>query len=246
MIWNKLEILRNTYLKLGLSNAIDYEKYLTISIVYNSAKIERCSLSEIDTKLLLENNITAKGKSLSDHLMVKDHYNTLLFLKEISKERRKISIDLIKQVAGLVIKNTGHTVNAIGQNFDTSKGDVNKVENLLNDLVKNVNEKIDSVSGNEILKLSADIHYNLINIHPFGKGNGKTARLMMNYIRMYHNEPLIKIFADDRVKYMNALNKTEEKGDLSIFRDFICYQQIKFYKAELDKFKQKDKYKLLS
>ncbi len=44
-----------------------------ISIVYNSTKIEGCSLSENDTKLLLENDITAKGKPLSDHLMVKDH-----------------------------------------------------------------------------------------------------------------------------------------------------------------------------
>jgi len=72
-MWKELEILRSKYLKLGLSNAIDYEKFSMISIVYNSTKIEGCSLSENDTKLLLENDITAKGKPLSDHLMVKDH-----------------------------------------------------------------------------------------------------------------------------------------------------------------------------
>jgi len=58
---------------------------------------------------------------------------------------------------------------------------------------------------------------------------------------MYHNEPLIKIFTEDRAEYIEALNKTEELGDISIFRDFICSQQIKFYNAEIAKFKRKDK-----
>jgi Fic family protein len=108
-------------------------------------------------------------------------------------------------------------------------------------LVENVNQRIDHVSGNEVLKLSADVHYNLINIHPFGDGNGRTARLMMNYIQMYHHEPLIKIFTEDRAEYIDALNKTEESEDISIFRDFICSQQVKLYKAEIDKFRRKDK-----
>ncbi|MBN2728814.1 MAG: Fic family protein [Bacteroidales bacterium] len=170
--------------------------------------------------------------------------------------KKKISIDLIKQVAGLVMKNTGGIVNTIPVTFDTSAGDLrkaqvyvdkkyfpdySKVENLLAQLVENMNQRLDKVFDNEILKLSADIHYNLVNIHPFGDGNGRTSRLMMNYIQMYHNEPLIKIFTEDRAEYIEALNKTEELEDISIFREFICSQQIKFYKAEIKKFKSKDK-----
>lgn len=256
IMWKELEILRKKYLELGLSDAIDYEKFSMISIIYNSTKIEGCSLTENDTKLLLENDITAKGKPLSDHLMVKDHFSAFIFLKEIAKKKEKISIDFIKQVAELVMKNTGGIVNTMSGTFDTSVGDLrkaqvyverkyfpdfSKVENLLNKLIDNVNQRIDIVSGNEILKLSADIHYNLVNIHPFGDGNGRTSRLMMNYIQMYHQEPLIKIFTEDRAEYIDALNNTEKLEDISIFRDFICQQQIKFYKAEIDKFKRKDK-----
>jgi len=255
-MWNELEILRKEYLDLGLSEAIDYEKFSMISIVYNSTKIEGCSLTENDTKLLLENDITAKGKPLADHLMVKDHYSAFIFLKEIAKQKKKISIDLIKQVAGLVMKNTGGVVNSMAGSFDTSKGDLrkaqvyvdrkyfpdfSKTEQLLIELVDNVNQRLDNVFNNDVLKLSADIHYNLVNIHPFGDGNGRTSRLMMNYIQMYHNEPLIKIFTEDRAEYIKALNKTEVDEDISIFRDFICSQQIKFYKTEIKKFKQKDK-----
>ena len=255
-MWEELEILRKEFHELGLSEALDYEKFSMISIVYNSTRIEGCSLTENDTRLLLENNITARGKSLTDHMMVKDHYSALIFLKEISEQKKKISIDLIKQIAGLVMKNTGGSVNTISGTFDTSAGDLRKaqvyvdkkyfpdftkVENLLMNLVDNINQRIDKVSGIEVLKLSADIHYNLVNIHPFGDGNGRTSRLMMNYIQMYHKEPLIKIFTEDRSDYIDALNKTEEFEDISIFRDFICTQQIKLYKAEIDKFKRKDK-----
>lgn len=81
-MWDKLKILRSRYIDHRIMDSIDYEKFCMISIVYNSSKIEGCSLTETDTKILIENNITAKGKPLTDHLMVKDHYNAFLELKK--------------------------------------------------------------------------------------------------------------------------------------------------------------------
>ena len=254
-MWKKLEILREKYLNLNLSEVIDYEKFSMISIVYNSTKIEGCSLTENDTKVLLEKDLTAKGKPLSDHFMVKDHYAAFLYIKEHAKVKRKLSIAFLKEIAALVMKNTGGQVNTISGEFDTSKGDLRlaqvyvdnkyfpdfkKVEKLLDQLIENVNKKLGAVTKNDVLKLAADAHYNLVNIHPFGDGNGRTSRLLMNYIQLYHKEPIIKIFTEDRAEYINALNTTEEKEDLSIFRDFICKQQIKFYKAEIEKYNKKD------
>lgn len=254
-MWEELEIFKKEYLTIGLSEVIDYEKFSMISIVYNSTKIEGCSLTEDDTKLLLDKDITAKGKPLADHMMIKDHFAALQYVKEQAKQKQKVSIGFIKQIAGLVMKNTGGVVKTMEGTFDTSSGDLrkaqvyvdrkyfpdfSKVENLLKKLIENINQRIDKVSGDEILKLSADVHYNLVNIHPFGDGNGRTSRLMMNYIQLYHNEPLIKIFTEDRAAYIEALNHAEELEDISIFRDFVCSQQIKFYKAEIEKFKRKD------
>lgn len=260
-MWNRLQTLREKYLNQGIRDSVDYEKFCMISIVYNSSKIEGCSLSEIDTKLLIENNITSKGKPLSDHLMVKDHYNAFLKIKQDALNKRKLSVDFIKEVNALVMNSTGGIHNTISGSFDTSKGDFrlaqvyvdkkyfpdfNKVPRLLDDFIENVNERIDLVTDNDIVKLSADVHYNFVNIHPFGDGNGRTSRLLMNYIQLYHNEPLIKIFTEDRAEYIEALNETEEKGDISIFRDFICLQQIKFYELELSKMnKSKSGFKLL-
>ena len=255
-MWNKLEILRNEYINQRIMDSIDYEKFCMISIVYNSSKIEGCSLTETDTKVLLENDLTAAGKPLKDHLMIKDHFAAFQFIKEQAKQKRKLSLEFIQEIGGLVMKNTGSSTNTILGNFDTSKGDLRlaqvyvdkkyfpdykKVPNLLDQLCKSVNEKIDTVKDAEILKLAADIHYNFVNIHPFGDGNGRTSRLLMNYIQLYHNEPLIKIFTEDRTEYIDALNETEEKENLDVFREFIGKQETKFLNAEIEKHKKLNK-----
>ncbi|OFX37975.1 MAG: cell filamentation protein Fic [Bacteroidetes bacterium GWA2_32_17] len=254
-MWQDLEKLREKYLILGLQNSIDYEKFCMISIVYNSSKIEGCSLSEADTKILIENDITAKGKPLRDHLMIKNHYNAFLLIKDKALKKEKLSIDLIKEVNANVMNSTGEIVKSIGGEFDTSHGDIRcaqvyvdkkyfpdykKITELIKRLCTAVNERIDKVKNSNIVKLSADLHYNLVNIHPFSDGNGRTSRLFMNYIQLYHQEPLIKVFTEDRSEYISALNKTEEKENPDIFREFICKQQIKFYKAEINKFSKLD------
>lgn len=254
-MWAELEKYRDKYLGLNLDENINYSTFSMISIVWNSTKIEGCSLDENDTRLLLEKNITAKGKPLTDHLMVKDHYDAFLFIQEQARQKRMLSIPFLIEVAAQVMKNTGGIVKTISGEFDKSKGDIRltqvyvdrkyfpdfkKVPNLLEKLCSNVNEKLHEVKGTEVLKLAADLHYNLVNIHPWGDGNGRVSRLMMNYVQLYHNEPLIKIFTEDRADYIHALNETEEKNDPEIFRDFIASQQLKFFKAEIEKFKTKD------
>ena len=255
-MWSILNKLKNKYEKLDLQNVINYEKFCMISIVWHSTKIEGCSLTETDTKILLENDITAAGKPLKDHLMIKDHFATFQYIKEQAKTKRKLSVEFIQEIGALIMKNTGgYTKTALG-NFDTTKGDLRlaqvyvdkkyfpdykKVPALLKQLCNSVNERIDNVNNEGIIKLSADIHYNFVNIHPFGDGNGRAARLLMNYIQLYHNEPLIKIFTEDRAEYIDKLNETEEKENLEIFREFIASQQIKFLRTEIEKYEKLNK-----
>jgi len=252
-MWEKLQKLTADYKKLDLQNVIDYEKFCMISIVWHSTKIEGCSLTETDTKVLIETDITAAGKPLKDHLMVKDHFAAFQFVTEQAKQKRKLSIEFIQEIEALVMKNTGTLTNTVLGSFDTSKGDLRlaqvyvdkkyfpdyqKVPTLLQQLCNAVNDKINNVKNENILKLASDIHYNFINIHPFADGNGRTARLLMNYIQLYHNEPPIKIFTENRADYINALNESEEQANLEIFREFICKQQIKFLETEIEKNKK--------
>jgi len=250
-MWNELEHLIVNYQQLNLQEVVDYEKFSMISVMWHSTKIEGCALSETDTRVLIEHDITAKGKPLKDHFMLKDHYAAFQFIKEQAVIKTKPDIDFIRHLGAMVMKNTGEQVNTVLGSFDTSKGDLRlvqvyvdkkyfpnhtKVPSLLEEFSSNLNERIDTVRGTDILKLAADVHYNFVNIHPFGDGNGRTARLLMNYVQMYHNQPFIKIFTEDRVEYIESLNETEAQQNPDIFRAFIAGQQIKFLKSEIELF----------
>lgn len=255
-MWEKLNQLKQQYENLNLSQVINYEKFSIISIVWHSTKIEGCSLTETDTKVLLEKDITAAGKPLQDHLMIKDHYAAFMFIKEQAQLKRTISVEFIQEINAWVMKNTGTIINTALGSFDTSKGDLRlvqvyvdkkyfpdykKVPMLMQEFCSWANEKLVNVAGEEIIKLAADVHYNFINIHPFADGNGRVARLLMNYIQLYHQQPLIKIFTEDRAAYIDALNEAEVKENLQIFREFIGQQEIKFLTAEIEKYNEMDK-----
>lgn len=255
-MWEKLKSLKEEYIRLGLEKVVDYEKFCMISIVWHSTKIEGCSLTETETRVLIEDGITAGGKPLMDHLMVKDHYEAFLFIKKEAEKKRKLSIDFIQEINAAVMRNTGGIIRTALGDFDSSKGDLRllqvyvdkkyfpdakKVPQLTDQFCQAVNERLATVKNEDVAKLAADVHYNFVNIHPFADGNGRTARLLMNYILLYHQEPLLKIFTEDRVEYIEALNETEKKADLSIFRGFIAGQYCKFLQAEIDKYKKLDK-----
>lgn len=218
-MWNELTQLIENYQSLALEEHVDYEKFSMMSIVWHSTKIEGCSLTETETKVLLEQNITAGGKPLTDHLMVKDHYEAFLFIKEEAFKKRKFSVKFIQEM------NVSAMIGC----------------KRLEEFCEAVNTRMEEVKGIDIAKLAADVHYNFVNIHPFVDGNGRTARLLMNYILLYHNQPLLKIFTEDRVAYIDALNETEEKEDLEIFRRFTAQQYSKFLQLEIDKHQKLNK-----
>lgn len=255
-MWTKLNRITEEYKRLNLQDVLDYEKFCIISIMWHSTKIEGCSLSETDTRVLLEYDLTASGKPLKDHLMIKDHYEAFMFVKQQASTKQKISVELVQQINALVMKNTGAMINTVLGSFDSSKDDFRlvqvfvdrkyfpdfkKVPSLTQKLIDSVNQKIDHVQNEDILKLAADVHYEFVDIHPFADGNGRTARLLMNYIMLYHDEPPVKIFSEDRAAYIDALNETENKKDPMIFREFITRQQIKYLEEEIAKYRSLEK-----
>lgn len=255
-MWNELSRLIAEYKKLRLQEVMDYEKFCIISIVWHSTKIEGCSLTETDTKVLLEHDLTAAGKPLTDHLMVKDHFAAFQFIRQQATHRRRLSAAFVQEIGEQVMRHTGSQTNTPLRTFDSAKGgfrlvqvyvdkkyfpDHKKVPTLMAGLCESVNSRIDGVKGTEVVRLAADLHYNFVNIHPFADGNGRAARLLMNYVQLYHQEPLIKIFTEDRAAYIDALNQTEEQADLEIFREFIGRQQMKFLQEEISKYQKLDK-----
>ncbi len=112
-----------------------------------------------------------------------------------------------------------------------------KVEALVKKLCDSVVQKIDTVNTiEEKLNCCFDVHFDLVTIHPFYDGNGRTSRLLMNYLQQYFGLPISIIYKEDKAAYFEALQQTRKEEDVLIFRKFMYAQYAKYLQQEIDKF----------
>jgi Fic family protein len=69
---------------------------------------------------------------------------------------------------------------------------------------------------------AAELHYNLVAIHPFNDGNGRTARLLMNYHLLRHGYPHTIIEVGERAEYLTALEEANA-GRCERFTAFVLH-----------------------
>ena len=74
---------------------------------------------------------------------------------------------------------------------------------------------------------AAELHYNLVAIHPFNDGNGRTARLLMNYHLLRHGYPHAIIEVGERAQYLTALEEANA-GRCERFAVFVLRSVARF------------------
>lgn len=249
--------LIDRYNALGIADVVDHEKFNLISIVHHSTKIEGSTLTELETRVLLEDGLTPNNKALHDTLMATDHYAALLFTLKEAREKRPISLELLKEINSLVIRNTGQVYNTMLGTVDATKGELrlgnvqagstyfpnyNKVVHLLDDMIGKMRDLMKKpLKQSEQVNLSFDAHYNLVNIHPWYDGNGRTSRLLMNYVQAFYSLPLAIVHNESKPSYITALNESLEKNDIKFFRDFMSKEYAKLLQTEISRFEEIDK-----
>jgi Fic family protein len=238
---------------LNLLDVLDFEKFNQYAITHHSTTIEGSTLTEVETRLLLDEGITPAGKPLLHSLMVQDHFKALQFIISEAKNERKITASFICEINAQVMKNTGSIYSTVFGEIDATKGmfrkenvsagnsyfvNYDKVEKLVINLCEKVNNKFANINSvEEKLNLSFDAHFELVSIHPFYDGNGRTSRLLMNYLQLIFNLPMAIVFKEDKAAYFEALQATRNNEDINIFRGFMYGQYVKYLQAEINKFK---------
>lgn len=196
---------------------------IKVEYIYNSNAIEGNSLTLRETEVVLEYGITVKGKSLKDHIEAKNQAYALDFLKEEVKSDKKITKRLIKEFHQIII---GDIDREIAGKFRTwkvgikaSKTETSKFYHIEEDL-ENLIEKYNQ-DERDIIEKVAIFHADFEKIHPFGDGNGRTGRLIMNLELMKEGYPITIIKNEDRLEYYEALEKAQTTNDYKDIINFI-------------------------
>lgn len=198
------------------------KEQIEVEYVYNSTAIEGNTLSLNETRLILEEGITISGKSLREHLDVINQKEAISWIEGFIKNKSKIKEADIIELHRLTLK--GISNNWAGK-YKTSQNRIvesklkttapykvhSEMDNLVHEI--DINKKFNPI------ELAAYVHHELVRIHPFVDGNGRTARLLMNLILMHEGYPPVLIAKKERKKYFNAL----ERAHFGNFKDFFNF-----------------------
>jgi len=239
--------LLHSFKPLSAENQAKLDKKFRLEFNFNSNHLEGNTLTYGETELLLIFDQTEGTHDYREYQEMQAHDVALRMIQEESAEterpllenfirslNEKILVkpfwkDAIttdgqntrKQIIPGEYKKTPNSVRlANGEIFAYS--DPGDVQKEMAELVAWFNEN----NGKEDpVLLAALLHYRFVRIHPFDDGNGRTARLLMNYVFAKNNLPLVVIKSAEKKDYLAALNRADA-GNLSSFVEYIGNQLL--------------------
>ena len=188
----------------------ELDAYFRIGTTYSSNALEGNTLTLTETKVLLEDGLTAGGKPLRDCYEAIGHAKAYDFMLEAARSSPFVfSEDMIKQLHKLFYKgidpdNAG--VYRSIQVFITGTEYIPPEPDAVPTLIKGLTDTLNNEWYNmHPVMLAAYAHRRLVDIHPFIDGNGRTARLLMNLILVNKGYQIITIPPVLRHEYITAL-----------------------------------------
>lgn len=216
---------------------------------YHSNHLEGNSLTYGETKALILFGITAQGKALKDHFEITGHNEAIDWVIDMVKGERPLTENFIRELHVLLLKESSEkpAITPDGKpttkrikvgSYKTSPNHVQTITGELfyfatpeetpakmTDLLNWCQEKIKEKDVNPIF-LASEFHYKFIRIHPFDDGNGRTARILMNFILMQFGFPPVIIKTEDKGNYFVAL-QLADAGNIEAFINYIAQNLVR-------------------
>jgi Fic family protein len=198
-------------------------KQLTLEWIYNSNAIEGNTLTLKETIIVLEQGLTIGSKSLKEHLEVINHKDAIAFVEKLAQNRTKITERSIREIHGLVLKEIDPKYSGRYRDIQVRitgathiPPDPLQVPDAMQESIKT---RLAKKSKGHPVEQAALAHLDLVGIHPFVDGNGRTSRLLMNLILLKKGYFPAIILKNDRKRYYDTL----EKGHKGKTDDFIFF-----------------------
>lgn len=209
---------------------------------YHSNNIEGNTLTYGETKALILFGITAQGKPLKDHFEITGHNEAINWILEIVKDETPLTEKFIRELHALLLKESSykealtsdgkltrrkieigkyktqpnHVITVTGETFYFAAPEETPAK--MHELVEWFRAEKEKPDVNPII-LAALFHYRFIRIHPFDDGNGRTARIVMNFVLMQFGYPPVIIKTEDKENYYAVLRL----ADADQIEPFISY-----------------------
>ena len=194
-----------------------------LRFTHESTKIEGNTLSIAEVKTLLVDKVSIGGKDLRELYEVTNNEKAYRIIKSRLEEGAALDEELIKDVHQVVMENIlegglyrSYNVRITGADF--SPPDWTEVRTAMKWFMSDFETKKSDLNP---IELASYVHAEFVRIHPFQDGNGRTARLLLNFMLMKAGYQPVIIEAKDRPIYYESLNNFAVTGNLESFYEFI-------------------------
>ena len=187
-----------------------FKKSFAIKYAHDSTAIEGNTLTLAQVKTILEDKIPVRGKNLREIYEVVNHEKAFEYICKCVDKKEALTEKISKDIHYMLV--SGVFVGGIYRAPDCRvriTGSRHKVPagSEMFSQIKDFWDTLPQMYGDNVLKLAAYTHAEFVGIHPFEDGNGRTARLMMNYQLMLNDFLPITISKHDRLKYYQCLEE---------------------------------------
>lgn len=198
------------------------QRYYDIELTYTSNAIEGNTLTHRETAEVVEHGITVGGKPLRDHLEALDHHAAIGWVRQIAGGDVPIDEGLVVEIHRRIVMRSAPEIAGIYSSHPRRIAGSRaifpnpaKIPALMAEFGAWLQ------TANTDPGTAFDAHYRLTAIHPFGDGNGRTARLLMNLMLIRAGYPPMAVRPEDRNVYLNALETASLTADTSDFQKFM-------------------------
>lgn len=197
-----------------------FENTFFTELTYNSNAIEGSSLSLSDTNLIVNEGIVPEGKTLRE---INEANNHIKAINYVNNYKGNITEKFILGIHERILKNISQ--NFAGRYRETSVrifgSEVHfPPYHLVPQLVKNlVYWYNDNKTKLHPLELAVVFSMKFVSIHPFIDGNGRTSRLLMNYILKKNDYPWINIYMKQRAQYLKSVRLANDED----YKEIIAF-----------------------
>lgn len=222
---------------LSASASAKLKAYFDVEWTYHSNAIEGSTLSLRETKVILEDGLTVGGKLLREHLEAVNHKLAIDYVEALAREAQPITERDVRQIHELVLKGIDAEeagryrrgqVRISGSEYVPPGPEA--VPSLMADFAKWLNTENAELHP---IERAAQAHFQLVHIHPFTDGNGRTARLLMNLLLIGAGYPLAILRQEKRLEYYAALDDAHA-GNLEPFTKIVAEAVEKTFEVVLE------------